>query len=159
MAGVERAAREVDAELPVFNVRTLADHVDTNLVLRRVPARMFSVLGPLLLALAAIGIYAVVSHTVALRTREIGIRMAIGATAPRVMRAMVRDTLAAAAAGGAAGWVIALALALHLAPGRTADPVVFTLAPAVLLVVAVAASWIPARRAAAVDPTVALRAE
>lgn len=159
MAGVERAAREVDAELPVFNVRTLHDHVDTNLVLRRVPARMFSVLGPLLLALAAIGIYAVVSHTVALRTREIGIRMAIGATATRVMRAMVRDTLAAAAAGGAAGWVLALGVALHLAPGRTADPVVFTLAPALLLAVAVAASWIPARRAAAVDPTVALRAE
>ena len=60
---VRRVVRELDPELPVFNVRTLTDHVETNLVFRRVPARMFVVLGPLLLVLAAIGIYAVVAYT------------------------------------------------------------------------------------------------
>ena len=85
--------RELDADLPVFNVRTLNDHVETNLIFRRIPARMFAVLGPLLLLLAAIGIYAVVAYTVSLRTAEIGVRLALGATPPRVVAQFVGDSL------------------------------------------------------------------
>jgi predicted permease len=153
------ALREVDAELPIFNFRSLEEHVDTNLVFRNVPARMFSVLGPLLLVLAAIGIYAVVEYSVALRTREIGVRIAVGATARRVVRALVGETLRVALIGGAAGWLAAYMLATHLGPGRRIDQLVFAAVPAVLLTVAALACWIPARRAAAIDPAITLRSE
>jgi predicted permease len=156
---VLQAMRQVDAELPVFNLRSLDQHVDTNLFLRKVPARMFSVLGPLLLLLAAIGIYAVVSYAVSLRTREIGIRLAVGATAGRVVRAFVGESLRVALLGSVIGWMVAYMLATHLAPGRRIDVVVFAIVPAVLLLVAAVASWIPARRAAVVDPAVTLRSE
>ena len=156
---VLRAMRGVDAELPVFNVRTLDEHVDTNLVLRKIPAQMFAVLGPLLLLLAAIGIYAVVNYTVSLRTREIGVRIALGATAQRVIVTFVSEHLRVAVLGASTGWVIAYMLAIHLAPGRGVDVVVFTLVPVILLVVATLACWIPARRGARVEPAVALRNE
>jgi len=155
---VLRAAREVDPELPVFNVRTLDEHVDTNLVLRKVPAQMFSVLGPLLLVLAAIGIYAVVNYTVSLRTREIGLRIALGATAQRVVGTFLKEHMRVAMGGAAAGWLVAYLLAVHLAPGRL-DIVVFGFVPILLLFVATVACWIPARRGARVDPAVALRDE
>jgi predicted permease len=158
-SAVLRAARETDPELPVFNVRTLDEHVDTNLILRKVPAQMFSVLGPLLLVLAAMGIYAVVNYTVALRTREIGLRIALGATRPRVVWTFVAEHLRVALGGAALGWLVAYMLAIHLAPGRRVDTVVFASAPVVLLLVATFACWIPAQRGARVDPAVALRNE
>jgi ABC-type antimicrobial peptide transport system permease subunit len=159
VAGAVLAAmRRIEPELPVFNVRSLEEHVDTNLVLRKIPAQMFSVLGPLLLALAAIGIYAVVNYTVSLRTREIGVRMALGATVDRVIWTFVREHLKVAAAGAAIGWVVAYGIAMHLPP-RQVDGDVFALVPAVLLSIATIACWIPARRAANVDPSSALRRE
>ena len=152
------AVRGIDAELPVFNVRSLEQHVDTNLILRKVPAQMFSVLGPLLLLLAAIGIYAVVNYAVSLRTREIGVRIALGATGPRVIRTFVLEHLRVVLLGASFGWLVALMLATHLGPRRV-DVSVFASVPLVLLGVATLASWIPARRGARVDPAVALRNE
>jgi hypothetical protein len=103
---VERVVRAVDPAVPVYDVRTLTEHVDKNLFLRRIPARMFVVLGPLMLVLAAIGIYAVVSYSVSRRTTEIGVRLALGATTRRVVSQIVRETLSVVAAGALAGWLV-----------------------------------------------------
>jgi hypothetical protein len=156
---VRRVVREIDPSLPVYDVRTLAEHVDKNLVFQRVPARMFVVLGPLLLVLVAIGIYAVVAYTVARRTREIGVRLALGATGRRVVTHMVRDVLRVVAVGAVAGWLVALVVDLHVARGRPVDVPVLLGVPALLLLVATLACWLPARQAAMVDPVVALRQE
>jgi putative ABC transport system permease protein len=119
---------------------------------------MFVVLGPALLLLAAIGIYAVVAYTVSHRTTEIGVRIALGGTPGRVVSQIVAESLRVIAAGAAVGWTIALVIDLHLVRG----PIylsVFAGVPAVLLLVAALACWLPAHRAAAVDPMVALRQE
>lgn len=154
---IRRTVGGLDAELPVFNVRTLSDHVDTNLVLRRVPARMFAVLGPVLLALAAMGVYAVVAYSVSQRTTEIGVRLAIGATSSRVVADLVGESLRVVVAGLLAGWLAAFILASELASMPTIDLAVFGGVPLLLLAVAAAACWQPASRAARIDPASALR--
>lgn len=155
---IQRIVRDLDPALPVYDVRTLTDHVEKNLFLRRIPARMFVVLGPLLLLLAAIGIYAVVDFTVSRRTAEIGIRLALGATAARVVRQIVGESMRVVAAGALTGWAIALFVATHLL--RDAVHLsVFAGVPAVLMTVAAFACWIPARRAVTLDPIAALRHE
>ena len=156
--GVERAVREIDPTLPVYDVRTLSEHVDKNLFFRRIPARIFVVLGPLLLILAAIGIYAVVSYSVSRRTTEIGVRIALGATASRVVRQIVRETLTVVSAGAFACWMLMFLVALHLLKG-VLSLAVFAGVPAILLLVAAMASWLPARRATAGDAMAALRQE
>jgi macrolide transport system ATP-binding/permease protein len=153
---VERIVHELDPALPVYNVRTLGDHIERNLFLSRIPARIFVVLGPLLLALAAIGIYAVVSYTVSHRTSEIGIRMMLGATGQRVVSQIVGESLCVVTAGAMSGWFVAVMVALHLVRGPM-YPSVFAGVPLVLLLVAAIACWLPARRAAALDPIAALR--
>src|SRR5205085_9816484 len=90
---VQRVVREIDPSLPVYDIRTMAEHIDKNLFLRRIPARMFVVLGPALLLLAAIGIYAVVAYTVTHRTVEIGVRLALGASPRRVLTAVLVDSM------------------------------------------------------------------
>ena len=149
----------IDPGLPIFDVRTMGEHIEKNLFLRRIPARMFMVLGPLLLVLAGVGIYAVVAYAVAQRTAEIGVRIALGATARRVVIDMVKDTLRVIAVGAAAGWAIAWFFYAHLAPGSPLDPRIFIGVPGLLLAVAAVACWTPARRAAGIDPMVALRHE
>ncbi len=158
-AEVRRVVRDLDAELPVFNVRTLAEHVDSNLVFRKIPARMFAVLGPLLLALTSIGIYAVVAYTVSLRTTEIGVRIALGATPAQVVVQIVVENLAVVATGALAGWGLAVLGARNVAESRAGDLAAFAGVPLLLLAVAVVACWVPARRAARLDPMTALRAE
>ena len=153
---IERVVREIDPTLPLYDIRTLTEHVDKNLFLRRIPARMFVVLGPLLLLLAAIGIYAVVSYSVSRRTTEIGVRLALGATARLVVSQIVRETLAVVGAGAAFGWFAMFMVALHLL-GGVINLAVFAGVPAILIGVAALASWIPARRATSVDVMVALR--
>ncbi len=155
-SAVRRAVQELDASLPIYNVRSLAQHVETNLTLRRIPARMFAVLGPLLLLLAAIGIYAVVAYTVAHRTVEIGVRIALGATIRGVVRQIVSESLRVVAAGAAFGWLLVYMVYIHLVRGPIDLPA-FAGVPALLIAVAALAAWIPARRATAVNPMVALR--
>jgi predicted permease len=156
---VQRAVREIDASLPVYNIRTMAEHVERNLFLRKIPARMFAVIAPLLLALVAIGIYAVVSYTVSQRTTEIGVRIALGASADRVVRQIVKEGLIVVAAGLFLATVIAVMVQLHLFSGGPGAWKVLAAVQAVLLGVAAISCWLPARRATTVDPVVALRAE
>jgi predicted permease len=153
---LRRLVRDVDAELPLFNVRTLIDHIETNLVFRRVPARLFTVLGPLLLMLAAVGIYAVVAYTVSLRTTEIGVRLALGATVRGLIAQFVGESLVVVALGALVGWSLALAAAIVIAPDQIDLPV-FAGVPAILLLVATLACWIPVRRATRISPIAALR--
>lgn len=156
---VRRVVRELDPGLPVYNVRTMVLHIETNLFLRRIPARMFAVLGPLLLMLAAIGIYAVVSYTVAQRTAEIGIRFALGATRGRVVREVVQQTVKVVVSGAAIGWLLVYMVHIHINRNDPFDAGIFIAVPAMLLAVATLACWIPARRGSSVDPVVALRQE
>jgi predicted permease len=156
---IRRVVRTLDADLPIFNVRTLTDHVETNLVFRRVPARLFAILGPLLLLLAGSGIYAVVSYTVSQRRREVGVRMALGATAPQVVTEFVTENLGVVTAGALAGWLLTFVVALDVIGVDTIDASVFVGVPVMLLAVAAVACWIPARRATLVEPIVVLREE
>jgi putative ABC transport system permease protein len=154
---IQRVVRELDPTLPLYDVRTLAEHVDKNLFLRKIPARMFVVLGPLLLALAAIGIYGVVAYTVSHRTAEIGVRIALGATSGRVVRQILRETLRVVGIGAMIGLLMAFLVAIHAMRGAPINLVIFLGVPAVLMLVAAGATWVPARRASGVDPVVALR--
>src|SRR5262249_24512494 len=142
----------------VYDVRTLGDHVEKNLVLRRIPARIFVVLGPMLLALAAIGIYAVVAYAVSRRTTEIGVRLALGATPSLVVSGIGAETMRVVAARGVPAWALALLVSLYLIRGPL-SVIAFLEVPAVLLLVSAVASWIPAHRAASEDPLSALRRE
>ncbi len=151
--------RDLDPMLPLYDVRTFSQHIERNLYLRRIPARMFVVLGPLLLGLAAMGIYAVVSYGVARRTREIGLRLAFGATSGRVVLQIIRENLGVIIWGTAIGWVLAFVISVHAITRGVVDIPVFIGVPAILLGVATLACWIPARRASRIDPMAALRHE
>jgi predicted permease len=151
--------RDLDPMLPLYDVRTFSQHIERNLFLRRIPARMFVVLGPLLLGLAAIGIYAVVSYAVSRRTREIGVRLTLGATSGRVVLQIIREHLGVITQGAAIGWLLALAISVHAITKGVVNLPVFIGVPAILLGVATLACWLPARRASRIDPMAALRHE
>jgi ABC-type antimicrobial peptide transport system permease subunit len=129
----------------------------------RTSATLFSIFGGVALLLAMIGLYGIRSYTLARQTREIGIRMALGANAGDTLRLVVREGAALTAIGAAAGLTLSFLLGkvlagmLHQVSGS--DPVVFLTAPAVLSAVSLVACYVPARRAARVDPMIALRYE
>jgi putative ABC transport system permease protein len=156
---VRSILRALDPMISLYDVRTLSQHIDRNLFLKRIPARMFVVLGPLLLGLAAIGIYAVVSYSVARRTREIGVRLTFGATSGRVVLQIIRENLSSITRGAAIGWLLAFVIAIHAITKGVVNLAVFIGVPAILLGVATLACWIPARRASRIDPMAALRHE
>jgi macrolide transport system ATP-binding/permease protein len=153
---IRQIVKELDPDLPVYNVRTMTDHVETNLLFRRVPARMFVVLGPMLLVLAAIGIYGVVAYNVSQRTIEVGVRLALGATPARVIVEFMSESLGIILLGVLAGWLIAFVFAPQIV-GPAIDLSIFLGVPILLMLVSAGACWIPARRAAGLEPTVALR--
>ena len=156
---LRRILRELDPTLPLYNVRTLVDHVDRNLVFQRIPARLFAVIGPLILVLVAVGIYAVVSYTVTQRRLDISIRLALGARTRQVIAQLVWRTLRVVGVGLAGGWAIAFLIDREIGPGDTASSLAFAVVPALLIAVAALASWWPARRASAIDPIRALKQE
>ncbi|MBA3849727.1 MAG: hypothetical protein C0502_06995 [Opitutus sp.] len=163
LPAVRAAVRGLDAGLTLADTRTLARHIDNNLILQRAPARMLAVLGPLALALAAIGLYAVIAYSLGQRVQEIGVRLALGATPRTVVRMMLWQGLRVVLVGAAVGFALSLVASYLLQKVLVGvpfgDPVIFAGIPALLLGVALLASWLPARRAARVDPLIALRAE
>lgn len=157
------AITQLDPEVSLLDVRTLAQHVDNNLVVQRLPAQLLAVLGPMALALAAIGLYAVLAYAVAQRTQEIGVRLTLGATRLSVVQLMMWQSMRAVAIGGAVGWGVACAVSwimrgLFIGVSFF-DPLICVGVPVLLLGVALLACWLPARRAADVDPMSALRTE
>ncbi len=149
---VRRIVRDLDPALPLYNVRSLDDHVEANLVFRRIPARLFGVLGPVLLGVIGMGIYAVVSYTITRRRTEVGVRMALGGTPQRVTREFVADTLQMVGLGLAAGLLFAWIIVSGMA--GTASGLLLPVIGVAAMIggVAFAASWVPVRRAARVDP-------
>ena len=149
----------------LFRSRTFAQHLDSNLDLWlvRAGAALFSIFGGLALSLAVVGLYGVKAYSVARRTREIGIRMALGAQAGAVLRMIMGEGSIMLVSGVALGLLLAMATAKILSGilyGVGAlDPIAFTVAPLVLTISALIATWLPARRATQVDPARALRAE
>ncbi|MCA1826161.1 MAG: FtsX-like permease family protein [Myxococcales bacterium] len=153
----------IDKDVPVSAPRTLLQVVDDSLGAQRFQMTLLSLFAALALALSAVGIYGVMAYSVVQRSREIGIRMALGADASLVVRMVVGYGLRLAAAGVALGVAGAFAgtrlLASLVYQVSTTDPLTFAATAGVLVVAALLASWLPARRATRVDPAVSLRAE
>jgi len=166
-AGIAEALRRevyrLDPAMAVYNVETMDEHVRAAYVLPRVAAMLFGIFGGIGLVLATVGLYGVMSFAVARRTREIGIRMAMGAQPAAVLRLVLRRgmtlTFTALALGWPAAWMLARLSSSFLYGIKPHDAVTFTLVPAMLVLVALIAAWIPARRAASINPTQALRME
>ena len=164
-SAVRGAVASLDPTLPVFDVRSLDEHIRSGRALlgTRLGAAFSEAFGALALVLAAVGLYGLLSYAVAQRTREIGIRVALGAHTSGVLRLVVRQGLVLSAVGAAIGLVMTVAvtrlLAALLFGVAPHDPVILGAVVVILLVVGTLASMIPALRAARVDPLTALRAE
>ena len=160
---IKGIATSVDPHVPVAQMRTMDDVLSASLAQPRIYTLLLGVFATLALALAAIGLYGVVSYSVAQRTHEMGIRMALGAAPGDVLRLVLRQGLLLATIGIAIGLVGALAatrLLTHLIPSvHPGDPLTLAVVSVLLMGIALAASYLPARRATQVDPVVALRHE
>jgi putative ABC transport system permease protein len=164
LAGAVRSAIwSVDRDVPVFDIRRMNDIVARSLGTRQFAVVMLSSFAALALGLAVIGLYGVLSHTVAQRTSELGVRLALGATPGRVLRLVLgnalRLTVLGITIGGLLGIAVGRAMSGFLFGIGTFDPVAFGGAIGLLLFVALLAGYVPARRAARVDPMLALRSE
>jgi predicted permease len=163
LAAVRGEVAALDKNLPLYDVKTMRQHLGLALLPARLAGSVLGVFGMMALALAAAGIYGVMAYSVAQRTREIGIRMALGANARDVLRLVTRQGMTLVAIGMAIGLTSALALtqllkSLLLGVSST-DPLTFAVIALLLIAVALLACWIPARRATKVDPMIALRCE
>lgn len=160
---VRRQIHGLDSTMAVYNEETMEAHVRTAYFLPHLAAMLFGTFGCIGLILAIVGLYGVMSYAVSLRTREIGIRMALGAQTGMVERLVLRQglvlSLFAVALGWPVAWMLSKLAASFLYGIQPHDALTFAIVPPLLLLVAMAACWIPARSAASVDPIQALRAE
>jgi predicted permease len=163
IAAVRGVVQTLDPNLPVFDVHTMTEHMNISLFPMRVGAAIVSGFGALALLLAAIGIYGVMAYSVTQRTREVGIRMSLGARPGDVLRLVMRQGVRLALVGLAIGlvgaWLLTRYMSSVLYGVSARDPLTFIGIPVLLSIVVVLACFFPARRAARVDPMVALRHE
>jgi ABC-type antimicrobial peptide transport system permease subunit len=162
-ASLRQAVHETSASLPAIEIRTMSGLVDDSLQTDRFIKQLSAAFGFLAILLASIGLYGVMAYAVARRTREIGIRLALGAEPKNVLRQVLRETLILALLGIAIGVPIAIA-GTHLVRSMLfgvgfADPIALLSAATLLAAIAVIAGLLPAWRASQVDPTIALRCE
>jgi predicted permease len=166
VAEIRNAIHGLDASLPVYDARTLTEHMQVAVFAQKMAANLLGAMGVLALLLAAIGLYGVMAYAVSQRTQELGIRLALGASPGSLLNMIVGQGMKLTTIGLAIGLVLALAAfgsigaVRSLLPGISPlDPITFVAVPIVLGLIALLASWIPGRRAGKVDPLVALRYE
>jgi putative ABC transport system permease protein len=163
LTAIRHRVHELDPQLPLSNVRTMDEWLSNTAAQPRLNAQLLAVFAAAALAIAAIGIYGVIAYSVTQRTREIGLRMALGAPRGSVLRLIIGEGMTVAVAGIGIGLASAFALSRALASlvfaVRVHDPATFAGVAAALTIVALTACAIPARRASRVDPMVALREE
>lgn len=162
-SAVNHELHELDRDLPTYRVITMDQRIAESLSRRRFTTVLLTLFAGLALALAAVGIYGVMAYLVSQGTRELGIRMALGATPPAILRLVIRQGMVLALCGVGIGLIAAVAFA-RLVSGllfgvRSTDPVTFGAIAVLLTAVALLASYIPARRAARIDPMISLRCE
>jgi predicted permease len=163
LPAIREVVGQVNANLPLFNVITQSEQIDRLLFQERLVARLAGFFGVLALVLACIGLYGLLSYEVSRRTREIGIRIALGAQPESVLKLVLWQGIVLAMAGAAVGIGVALGVTRYLGSMlfnvRASDPLTMSAVAVLLAFVALAACYIPARRATRVDPMVALRYE
>jgi ABC-type antimicrobial peptide transport system permease subunit len=160
--GIRRAVRGIDADLPIASIRTMEAVVEESVVQFSFTMLTLAIAAVVALLLGAVGLYSVLSYAVSLRTREIGVRLALGAAPAQVLRSVVGRGVAISAAGLAIGALAAVGLTRLLVSllfeTRPLDPLTFAAMAALLLFVALVASYLPARRAARISPMESLKA-
>ena len=160
---LRRLVYTLDPAIAVFNQETMDTHIRSAYFLPRLAATLFGIMGFIGLVLASVGLYGVMSYSVSRRTHEIGIRMALGAQAHAVSRMVLRQGLrlaiVAIVLGWPAAWFLAKLSSSFLYGVAPHDALTFAAVPVMLVAIALIACWIPARRAASVDPMETLRTE
>ena len=160
---VRRQIHALDSSMAIFNEETMEEHIRDAYFFPRLAATLFGIFGGMGLVLAIVGLYGVIGYSVSRRTREFGVRIAMGAQPGAVERMVLRQglilALIAVALGWPAAWMLARLSASFLYGIQPHDALTFAVVPPALIAVALAACWVPARRAASIDPVAALRAE
>jgi putative ABC transport system permease protein len=163
VAAVRQTVQQLDANVPLFEIKTMAQRLNESIWPQRTMSTLVTIFGLLALLLAVIGLYGVLSYTVTQRTRELGIRLALGAQRSDILKLILRQGMLLVSIGVGLGLLLALALTRvltgFLAGLGATDPLTFGLVAVMLLVVAMLACYLPARRAMKTDPIIALRCE
>ena len=162
-AGVRRTVREMDSNIPIYNLRTLARQIERSLLTERIVATLSTAFGVLATLLAVIGLYGLMAYTASRRTREIGLRMALGAVSGDVVWLVMREVIVLVGVGVtlglAAAWGLSRLVGNQLYGVSPNDPMTMVAAACGLTIIALLAGYIPAYRAARVNPVTALRYE
>jgi ABC-type antimicrobial peptide transport system permease subunit len=163
IAAIRAEVRALDRNLPVYQIKTMAAQMDESLSRERLMATLSASFAGLALLLAAIGLYGVMAYSVTRRTRELGVRMALGAASSDVVRLVLRESAVLVLIGLGVGlpvaWVASKLVTSLLYGMSPRDPAIYAAVTALLAFVALLAAWLPARRAARIAPATALRCD